>query len=180
MATTSCDGIIRLSVGQTLSSLPIPPALVQEFSQRFPLGQGTGAMQFNLIHVKKYSLAGSTQSIDLTSLADLSGATVNMARVRGKLLCSRATGSGYTFTEDTTVSNGFKGFSDASTGSKRRLYSTLSSTATTFNFDLVTDFYSVGAGIGAVTSGTSKVITLDPGANTFDVWAFILGCDAVS
>ena len=180
MATTSIDGIFRLSVGQTLSTLPVPPALVQEFSQRFPLGNGTGALQYDLLHVKKYSLAGSAQSIDLTSLADLSGATVNMARVRGRLICSRATGSGHTLTIDTTVSNGFKGFDDGTSGSKRRLFSTLAAGATTFNVDFADDLHSVGAGVGAVTSGTSKIISLDPGANTFEVWAFILGCSAVS
>lgn len=180
MATVGGELQVRLRTFQKLTSLPVPQDLIQLLDQTVSLGSGTGALEYDLLHIKKYSLAGSTQSIDLTSLADLSGATVNMARVRVRAYLHRGTGSGHTLTEDTTVSNGFKGFSDASAGSKRRLYSTLDADATLFNLDVATDLHSVGAGVGAVTSGTSKVITLDPGANTFEVWAFILGCSAVS
>lgn len=180
MATTGAEMRLYLRTFQRLTSLPVPQDLIQLLDQTSNLGNGTGALEYDLLHVKKYSLAGSTQSIDLTSVTDLSGATVNMARVRVKAYLHRGTGSGHTWTEDTTVSNGFKAFSDATSGSKRRLYSTLSSASTIFNLDVATDLHSVGSGVGATTSGTSKVLTLDPGANTFEVWAFILGCSAVS
>lgn len=179
MAVTGGEIFLRVRAYQTLSSLPVSQDLIQPFNQTISWGNGTGAEQYDLLHVKAYALAGATQSIDLTSLADLSGATVNMARVRAMAFVNLGTTSGYNLTIDTTVSNGFKGFNGAS-GSKRIVYASLSTTKPFYNADVVVDPYSVGGAVGAVTSGTSKVITLDPGANTFTVWAFILGCSATS
>jgi hypothetical protein len=179
MAVTGGEVFLRVQVYQTLSDLPVSQNLIQSLNQTISWGNGSGAEQYNLLHVKKYSLAGSTQSIDLTAIVDLSGATVNMARVRAMAFVNLATTSGHNLTVDTTVSNGFKGFNGAS-GSKRIVYASLSTTKPFYNADVVVDPYSVGGSVGAVTSGTSKVITLDPGANTFTVWAFILGCSATS
>lgn len=186
MAVTGGNLNVYLQAYQSLLSTTVPNAqnLTQAINPTISWTNGTAAQCYDLLHVKTYNLAGSTQSIDLTSVADISGATVNMARVRALMFVNLATTSGYTLTIDTTVSNGFKGFSDGTSGSKRRVHSSLSATSTgvnaLWNYDLCLDAYSVGAGVGATTSGTSKVITLDPGANTFSVWAFILGCSAVS
>lgn len=179
MATVGGELQVRLRSSQSLTSLPIPQDLIQALDQTVNWSSGTGSGQFDLLHVKVYSLAGATQTIDLTSLVDLSGATVNMARIRAMAVLNLATASGYNLTVDTTGSNGFKGFGGAS-GAKRTVYANLSATSAPYNCDLCVDAYSVGGAVGAVTSGTSKNVVLDPGANTFTAWVFILGCSATS
>lgn len=180
MATTGGELQLRIKAFQRLSSLPIPQDLIQSLDQTLSWSAGTGSGQYDLLHVKAYSLAISTpQTIDLTAIVDLSGATVNMARVRAWAFYPLSTASGADLVVDTTGSNGFKGFSGAS-GAKRTVYANLSATSGPYNYDSVMDAYSVGGSVGAVTSGTSKNVVLDPGANTFTVWAFILGCSATS
>lgn len=183
MATVGGQLNLFVQAFQSLTSLPVTQNLTQAIQPQLSWASGTAASSYDLLHVKTYALAGATQTIDLTSLVDLSGATVNMARVRAILAVNLATTSGYNAILDTTGSNGFKGFGGAS-GSKRTVYASLGNTSTgstaVWNYDLCLDAYSVGAGIGAVTSGTSKNVVLDPGANTFNVWMFILGCSAVS
>lgn len=180
MATVGFRSRLDITASQTISSsvvtsYQVPVSVVQTLNYT----QGTGAGAADLIHSKSYSLAGSAQSIDLTAIADLSGSTVNMARVREIIIVMKSVTSGHILTIDTTVSNGFKVLGDGTTGNKTRLFAN-ASTATTYNKFQWQDKDSTGGSTGGVTSGTSKVISLDPGANTFTVDVVILGCSATS
>lgn len=183
MATVGGSLNLNMQAFQSLTSLPVTQNLTQAIQPTLSWTSGTAASSYDLLHAKTYALAAATQTIDLTAIVDLSGATVNMARVRAILAVNLSTTSGRDLVIDTTGSNGFKGFGGAS-GSKRTVYASLGNTSTgaaaVWNYDLCLDAYSVGAGVGAVTSGTSKNIVLDPGSNSFSVWIFILGCSAVS
>ena len=158
-----------------VSTYQIPASL----SQTMDYAAGTSAGKADLLHAAQYSLAGSVQTINLQSLLDLSGATVNMARVREIVIRMRSVTSGHVLTIDTTVSNGFKVLGDGTTGIKQKLYANAAS-STVFNTFWWQDKDSVGASTGGFTGSTSKNIALDPRANTFTVDVMILGCTATS
>lgn len=180
MPVTGGNSRLQADFFQTISSGVLTPYNVPApISQVLSYSNGTGAGQYNQLHCKKYSLAATPQSIDLTSILLVDGTTGNMARVRESFFLMLSQTSAHKAIIDTTVSNGFKGLGDGSTGSKRSLLG-VPANIITFNYDHWSDWYSVGAGVGGVTSSTSKIVSLDPGANSFDVLAIILGCSAVS
>ena len=82
----------------------------------------------------------------------------------------------HVLTVDTTVSNGFKPPFDASAGGKVRLYGN-ATTATTYNAWLWVDKDSTSSA-GGITGGTSKLISLDPGANTYTALVLAFGGSA--
>jgi hypothetical protein len=132
---------------------------------------GTGAGAIDLVYAKQLTLVASTpQTLDLTSILDLSGATISFARVREMVLQVVTATSGYKVTIGAAASNPWAPFwgttgTDIVFGGSTRYF---------------TDPTSIGAGIGAVTSGTSKSLKLDPGSNTIVCNLIIAGCSAVS
>lgn len=132
---------------------------------------GTGAGQINLLYAKQLTFVASTpQTLDLTALTDLSGATVNFARVRELVVQVVTTTSGEELTMGAAVADPWAPLW-GTTGTM------IVPTGTIFHFS---DPSSVGSGIGAVTSGTSSDLKLDPGAVVMVVNVIIAGCTAVS
>jgi len=127
---------------------------------------GTGSLQVDTIHAKPYLLSAATTQIDLTSLLDLFGGTANFARVREFVV----------FNPDTTSTHDVKIYQGAS--NPWVMVPTSGSPAWARNngglYNL-SDPVSTGSSNGNVTSGTSKTIIFDPGANTITVWILILG-----
>lgn len=142
------------------------------------LGNGTSAGKVDLCYAKKLNLAGSATTLDLSSIADVSGATVNFARVRLLIVQNLATTAGYTVTLGSAASNQWTGFLGTST-STVIVPPNVGATANQSLF-LFTDLYSVGASTGAYVDGTHKSFKIDPGANTLDINLLILGCSAAS
>lgn len=179
MAVVSGTLNINASFNQTVSSgvistQSLPAALT--FNCSFSNGTGTGAV--DLCYAKQLILAGSATTLDLTSLADLSGATVSFARVRLLMIQNLATTAGYTVTVGAAASNQFTGFLGTTTSTvilQPNVGATSNQSVHTF-----LDPYSTGASTGAYVDSTHKSLKLDPGANTISVNVLILGCSAAS
>lgn len=173
MAVVNGNLNVSASFSQTVTAgLVTPQNLGANASQNLPYGNGTGANQIDLIHAKAYSLVASTpQTIDLTSLPDLSGVTVNMARVREILCWITDTALSHTVVLGAAASNPFAAFW-GTTGLQ-----TIYPGSAVYRFS---DPTSVGSGVGAVTSGTNKSLKIDPGSNNVVFNLVILGCSAVS
>lgn len=132
---------------------------------------GTGAGQIDLLYAKQLTFVASTpQTLDLTAIADLSGATVNMARVREVLLQVVTTTVDFDIVLGAAASNAWAALWGA-TGTQEVF------AGSCFHFS---DPNTVGSGKGAVTSGTSKNLKLDPGSNVVVANLIIAGCSAVS
>lgn len=172
MAVVTGNAGFNVGLNQTVTSglvttqtLPAAIALTTQY------GNGTGAGQINLLYAKQIALVASTpQTLDLSSLADISGATVNFARIREIVIQVVTATSAFNVTVGAAASNPFAAFW-GTTGTD-----TVFAGSTRY----FTDPTSVGAGVGAVTSGTSKSLKLDPGSNNVTINLLIAGCTAVS
>lgn len=168
MATVTGNRSLSVSFAQSLSSgLITPQNLPASVSLNSAYINGTGAASVDLIHAKQYTLAGAATEIDLQAIADLSGATVNMARVRELVVQVVTATAGYDVTLGNAAANAWAALWGATGTSKVFAGSTYywsdpTSTSTR----------------GGVTSGTSRVLKLDPGANTVVVNVLIVGCSA--
>lgn len=167
-------GTVQLVTGfnQTVTSgLVTTQTLPASISLTTQYANGTGAGQVNLIYAKQIALVASTpQTLDLTALLDLSGATVNFARVRELVVQVVTATSAFNAILGNAASNAWAPFWGA----------TGTDTVFAGSIRYFTDPTSVGAGVGAVTSGTSKNLKLDPGSNNVTINLLIAGCTAVS
>lgn len=149
----------------TTQTLPASISLTTQYTN------GTGAGAINLVYAKQIALVASTpQTLDLSALTALDGSSVNFARVRELVIQVVTATSAFNVTVGAAASNpwapfwGTTGTDVVFAGSIRYF----------------TDPTSVGAGVGAVTSGTSKALKLDPGSNNVTINLMIVGCTAVS
>jgi hypothetical protein len=130
---------------------------------------GTASLQCDTLHSKVYTLSATTTTIDLTSLTDPNGNSINFARVRELLA----------FNVDTTAGHDVGIYHGASNGwaqlpaSANPLYCRYGGGRIR-----VADPTSTGASNGNVTSGSSRTVTLDPGANTVNLWLVVIGGSA--
>jgi hypothetical protein len=171
MAVVAGTAALTSGFNQTISSGVVTAQTIPaSISLTTQYANGTAAGKVDLIHAKQYTLAGSATTIDLTSLLDLSGATVNFARIRDLVV------QVVTATVDFNVTLG-----NAASNSWAALWgATGTHVVPAGSIFYVTDPTTVGASKGLVTSGTSKSLKLDPGANTVVVNLIIAGCSAVS
>ena len=148
----------------TTQTIPASVSLTTQYAN------GTAAGKVDLIHARQYTLAGSPTTLDLTNLLDLSGAAASFARVRELVVQVVTATGGFDLTLGNAASNAWAAFWGA-TGTDKVFAGTIR---------YFTDPTSVGSGVGAVVTGSSKNLKLDPGANTIVVNLIIAGCSAVS
>lgn len=133
---------------------------------------GTTADEADLKYSNTISLSGTTaQTIDLTSLTDVYGNSVNMARVREFRVKAKSTTDGATLMigyANAEPANQWTGF--LPTGGAITVQA---STATNDAWLQITAPNTTGM----VTSGTSKVVQFTPSA-TMDIDVEIIGCSA--
>jgi hypothetical protein len=179
MATLSTTLNLNIGTSQTASSgLIVPQTLSAAIAYTgLQLTNGTGSGAVDLVYAKALSLAGSATTLDLTSVTDLSGASISFARVRVLVIQNLATTAAYTVTVGNAASNIFTGFI-ASTGTVV-IQPNVGATSN-YSSHVFTDLYSTGASTGAYVDSTHKNLKLDPGANTISVNVLILGCSAAS
>lgn len=127
---------------------------------------GTGAGQGDLLYAKQLTLAATPTTLDLTALPDVSGATVNFARVREHGVQVVTTTSGRAVILGGAATNPWAHVNGVIVPAGGVVY--------------FADPSSVGSGIGAVVTATSKSYKLDPGANSIVVNVLFLGASAVS
>lgn len=167
-------GLSQINVGfnQAVSAglvkaqtLPAALALTANYTN------GTGANQIDLLYAKQLTFVASTpQTLDLTAISDLAAATANMARVREFLLQVVTATVDFDIILGAAASNAWAPLWGA-TGTQEVF------AGTCYYFS---DPTTVGSGKGAVTSGTSKNLKLDPGSNIVVANLIIAGCSAVS
>jgi hypothetical protein len=149
----------------TTQTLPASISLTTQYTN------GTGAGAIDLIYAKQIALVASTpQTLDLTSLADLSGATVSFARIRELVIQVVTTTPGDNVTVGDAAATAFAAFWGA----------TGTDTVYAGSIRYFTDPTSIGSGVGAVVTSTSKSLKLDPGSNNVTINLLIAGCTAVS
>lgn len=165
-------GNVTLTAGfteQVTAGVVTTQNLPATVTQQVSYANGTAANQCDLIHAVKYTLAASATTIDLTAVPDLAGATINFARVREILCWISDTTLSHTVALGNAAATPFAAFWGA-TGIQ-----TVYPGGAVYRW---ADPTSTGAGVGAVVSGTSKSLKLDPGSNTVVLNLIILGCSA--
>lgn len=149
----------------TTQTIPASIALTTQYKN------GTAAGSVDLIYARQLSLVASTpQTLDLTNLTDLAGGAVNFARVRELAVQVVDTTAGHDINLGDAASNAWAAFWGA-TG-------TCTVHAGTILYR--TDPTSVGSGVGAVVTSSSKNLKIDPGSNNVTINLLIVGCSAVS
>jgi hypothetical protein len=132
---------------------------------------GTASNQVDTIYAKTFSLASTTQTIDLTSLTDPAGNSINFARVREFIVVNTSTTAGYDLEVYSGSSNGWAPIGAVSgtpcyvrygSGAMYRL----------------SDPVSTGSGNGNVVGSTSKTITFNSGSNTVTFYVIVVGGSA--
>lgn len=179
MAVVSGVLNVAASFAQTVSSGVVTPQTIPaNINFNLSFGNGTSAGNVDLIYARQLSLAGTATTLDLTSLTDLSGASINFARVRLVMIQNLATTAGYIVTVGAAAATQWTGYL-GTTASTVILQPNVGATSNQNVFTFL-DAYSVGASTGAYVDSTHKSLKLDPGANTIAVNILLLGCSAVS
>jgi len=148
--------------------LPVAANLLPKFALAYG---ASGAGNVNLVYYRKLALAGSAQTIDLTSLTDPFGDAVNFARLRYVAILNWATNDAHVC----TIGGGTNAWA-AAWGSTMVVPpgATIAGTTVPGVVELVamntTGFASI--------DGTHKNIKADPGANTFGLDILLAGSSA--
>lgn len=175
---------LNISLSQVISSgvitgYNVPAALTMLMN----FGGGTAAGKADTVHAKLYTLAATPTTIDLTSLLDLSGASVTFARVRLLAAWVTTLTAGYLVTMSPGASNGLAALTGASGAPiipAGFQYTDVNANVSTIpGLLLFQDWASVGSN-GFVVDSTHKTLKFDPGANTVSMGLLIIGGSAAS
>lgn len=173
MGVTTATFTQNLSVQDIVSSgYVLPQTLAQALAAPGIAGatlsyaNGTGALQFDGLVFEPVALVASTpQTFDLTALTGLGGESINAARVRELIV----------FNPDATAGHDVQVYKGATNGWSILPPSTSPLPARAVNGMVrVSDPNSTGSGNGNVTGGSSKTVTLDPGAHNVTVYFILL------
>jgi hypothetical protein len=141
------------------------PAVI---SSNLSYANGTASNQVDTLYAKTITLASTTQTLDLTSLTDPAGNSINFARVREFIVVNNATTAGYDLKVEAGASNGVIFLPPAA----NNLYARYSGSLR------ISDPVSTGSGNGNVVGSTTKTITFDSGSNTITFYVLIVGGSA--
>ena len=148
-------------LGQTLSQ-PISMAFRSLFK-----ASGTAADQCQLVHNKTYTFVASTpQTIDLQSLLDVNGTSISFSAVRMLAIRVNATTDGQVLLVGNAGANEWDGIT--SSGGKVVVYP---SSGVNDGFML----FQMPNTTGAVVTGTTHLLKLDPGSSAFTADVLIVG-----
>jgi hypothetical protein len=127
---------------------------------------GTASGQVDTLHCKPYVLAAATTTIDLTSLLDPAGNSIDFARVREFQVYNPAATAGYDVQVYAGATNGWAQLGPSTSPQYARAIGGLVR---------LSDPQSTGSGNGNIVSGTSKTVTFNPGSNTITIYVLIAG-----
>lgn len=137
-------------------------------SSNLSYANGTASNQVDTIYAKTLTLSGATTTIDLTSLTDPAGNSINFARVREFIVVNTATTAGYDVKVEAGASNGWAVLPPSTSPVYARYSGTLR----------ISDPVSTGGSNGNVVGSSSKTITFDPGSNTVIIYVLAVGGSA--
>jgi hypothetical protein len=157
------------STGVTAAyQLPVAPNLIPKFSMLYG---SSGAGKINLVYYRKLSLAGATQTIDLTALTDPFGDAVNFARLRFIALLNWSTTDAHV----ATIGGGSNAYAGAWV-TTLKVPAGVSLNGVTLPG--VAEFIAMNTTGYASIDATHKNIVVDPGANTFTFDILLAGSSA--
>jgi len=130
---------------------------------------GTASNQVDTLYAVSLSLASTTQTIDLTSLTDPAGVSINFARVREIWVVNTSTSAGFTLNVQAGASNGFTTALPLAANTLKVPYS---------GALRLSDPVSTGASTGFYVDSTHKTITFDSGAHTVTFYVLLVGGSA--
>jgi hypothetical protein len=178
MATTNVTGQVgpRLLAGTFATDNPLftSGGSIPDIPQ-VAFGFGTGLGNINLLAYKVGTATAAAAAIDLSTITDPEGNAINFARVRAVEILNFATADGSILLLDGTVANAWKAPFNAIATAKL----VIPPGRTVGTNPVPGGVLLWGANLtGYVTSGTSKVISLDPGAATIPWRVALLGVNA--
>jgi hypothetical protein len=150
------------------SGVIVPYQIPANITGSLSYTNGTASNQVDTLYAKSITLVATTQTIDLTSLTDPAGNAISFARVREFWVINTATTASFDLKVESGASNGWAPLPPSTTPLFARYSGNLR----------ISDPVSTGASNGNVTSGTSKTITFDSGANTITFYVLIVGGSA--
>jgi len=175
---------LSASYSQTAPTSAIQPYdIPASLSVQYAFLQGTASNSIDLLYAATLSLAGTATNLDLTSLTDPAGGSINFARVRHIMIANLATTAGYTLTIGAASSNAWTGLLGTSTSTivlPPGIAAVSGTSPARPSVFVAGDPLSSGASGGFIVGASSKVLKLDPGANTFSVSVLIVGTSATS
>lgn len=137
---------------------------------------GTGLGNINLIGLASGTAAAAPASVDLTTMTDVVGAAINFARVRAVMILNKASNDAYKLLWDGTVTNAWKDPFNGLAVAKLSIPPGAIQAGTAVAPGGVLIWGSNLTGL--VVAPTSKLIVLDPGANTIPYAVHLLGVNA--
>jgi hypothetical protein len=132
-------------------------------------GNGTASGQIDTIFAKTFSLASTTQTLDLTTLTDPAGNAITFARVREFIVVNTSTAPGQDLQVYSGASNGWSPIGAVTATPTFARYS---------GSYRLSDPTSTGSGNGNVVGSTSKTVTFNSGSNTVTFYVIIVGGSA--
>jgi hypothetical protein len=159
-----------LEFGDTLGrKISLPAFNKMEFSY------GTGLGKVNLLGFQEGTAFAAPADVDIKATTDPNGAAINFARVRAVLIQNRSDVDGRILKWDGTVTNGWLAPFDSIATAKLVILA-----GATVNGVLIPGIVLLAGPnlTGYVTGSGSKVLRLDPGANTVPWRVELLGVDA--
>ena len=163
-------GNVTFNAAFTLQATALAPySIPATISSNLSYANGTASNQVDTIYAKTITLAATTQTIDLTSLTDPAGNSINFARVREFIIVNTATSASFDLKVEAGASNGVIFLPPAANFlSARNNGGTLR----------ISDPVSTGGGNGNVIGATTKTVTFDSGANSITFLVLIVGGSA--
>ncbi len=150
------------------SGVILPFDIPEAITANLNYSNGTGSNQVDTIYGASLSLAGTTTTLNLQSLTDPSGASIDFARVRELIVINPSTTAGYDVKVEAGASSGWTVLPPSSNPLYARYGGSLR----------ISDPVSTGSGNGNVVTSSLKNVTLDPGANTVTVYVLLIGGSA--
>ena len=170
------------ATARATSSAALTPADTTAAPQPIPIGpttcavsyaNGTAADQVNLVHHKTYSLAAAATALNLYdgSLLDAQGNACAFRKVRRLRIKHLGTTDGHTLAVGYAALTSNAWTAPVTNPGQLTIYPSSSTNDGWWELTAPTTS-------GMTVSNTSKLLNLDPGANTFDVLVEIDGTDA--
>lgn len=150
------------------SGVIVPYSIPATVSANLSYANGTASNQVDTIYSKQITLSATTTTLNLTTLTDPAGNSINFARVREFIVVNTSSTAGYDVKVEAGASNGWSPLPPSTSPLYARYSGSLR----------ISDPVSTGTGNGNVVTSTSNTITLDPGANTITVNVLIVGGSA--
>lgn len=147
------------------SGVLVPYDIPEQISGNVAYTNGVGSGQVNTIYAAIISFTGSPVAINLQSLVDPDGISINFARIREFIPINGATTPGFNLQAYAASSNGWSVIPPVANPL------TIPYSAGIRIYDPI----STGTGNGNVVTPTSCNIVLNPGANTFTGYLLAVG-----